>query len=104
MSVMTPLPADDPRLVAWTSYTATEDYRNTKKWAEHTDHGEGSLWAAFIAGWAALAALAPEGEAEGHAAQLRVAIAEEREACARIADHEEELDGPIPVDLAARCV
>lgn len=52
MDIMAPLPADDPRLKAWEAYKATPEYANTRRWAVHYDHTEGSLWAAFLAGWA----------------------------------------------------
>jgi hypothetical protein len=29
MSAMTPLPPEDPRVIAWEKYRATEDYANT---------------------------------------------------------------------------
>ena len=55
-----PVSADDPRMIAWTAYKATDDYANTLKWAlwPHNDerkqqYVEGSLWAAFIEGFEA---------------------------------------------------
>lgn len=45
--------ADDPRMKAWKEYSATDDYANTRKWALHDAHVDGSLWAAFITGYAA---------------------------------------------------
>ncbi len=73
---MSPVPADHPLMVAWNAYQATEDYANSKRWAlrlrpsaqvgspeaETTDQEiatlktreqfvEGSLWAAFMAGF-----------------------------------------------------
>lgn len=51
MGNSTPLPSDDARMVAWREYTATDEYRNTKRWAVEPPHTEGSLWAAFLAGW-----------------------------------------------------
>lgn len=58
MSAQSPLPANDPRVIAWNTYKAGEEYENTKRWARHPEHTEGSLWAAFIAGFAAAT---PEG-------------------------------------------
>lgn len=76
---MQPVPNDDPVMIAWRAYIATDDYQNSKNWAlqiapmvhagdpdgelkrrhelmpfgQRAQHVEGSLWAAFIAGWAA---------------------------------------------------
>ena len=49
---------DDPRVVAFAKYKASEEYQNTKKWAREgkPEDTDGSLWAAFIAGWAAFIA------------------------------------------------
>jgi hypothetical protein len=52
-SLMTPVPEGDPLRVAWDKYKATADYQNTRKWALDPDHVDGSLWAAFVAGWLA---------------------------------------------------
>src|SRR5215813_4795445 len=57
MSTMTPVRDDDPRMKAWKVYSASDEYANTKKWALHAEHVEGSLWAAFIEGFAAAADL-----------------------------------------------
>lgn len=46
-----PLPKDHPLVVAWEEYRATDEYANTRKWALHEQHVDGSLWAAFMAGW-----------------------------------------------------
>jgi hypothetical protein len=35
---------------SWDTYTQTEDYANTLKWAR-TEHAEGSLWAAYTKGY-----------------------------------------------------
>lgn len=51
MSMMTPLDKNDPRLVAWNVYTATEEFGNSKKWALLEEHIEGSFWAVFLEGW-----------------------------------------------------
>lgn len=76
---MSPLAKDDPRMLAWEAYKATEDFANSLYWAttdtmmrqgtaaEHgidtranvatsemkAERAQGSLWAAFIAGWTA---------------------------------------------------
>lgn len=52
-NVSTAVPEDHPLMVAWSKYKATDDFSNAKKWAVHTEHSEGSLWAAFLAGFAA---------------------------------------------------
>ena len=59
MGNSTPLPSDDARMVAWREYTATDDYRNTKRWAVEPPHTEGSLWAAFLAGWSGATSRTP---------------------------------------------
>lgn len=59
MPTETPVGADDPRMLAWNAYKATPEYANTRKWALHEEHVDGSLWAAFFAGFQARA---PEGE------------------------------------------
>lgn len=71
---MAPVPQDHPLMIAWKTYQATEDYANSYRWAtagvEHIvlpppkdpmanqythEHYkrfvEGSLWAAFVAGF-----------------------------------------------------
>ena len=58
MGAMTPVPMDDPLMIAWKAYQATTEYANTKKWALHEPHVDGSLWAAFVEGWSRSAALA----------------------------------------------
>lgn len=50
---MAPVPKDDPLMRAWEAHKQTEDYANSKKWAAHEQHVDGSLWALFSAGWAA---------------------------------------------------
>jgi hypothetical protein len=52
MSVMTPAPKDAPVMVAWEAYKLTDEYQNTRKWALHERHVDGSLWAAFSEGFA----------------------------------------------------
>lgn len=53
MSAMTPCPKDDPLMVAWSEFQATEDFDNTRRWAAHPEHLQGSLWACFLAGFKA---------------------------------------------------
>jgi hypothetical protein len=38
-------------MVAWNADKATAEYANTLRWAMHREHAEGSLWAAFSAGF-----------------------------------------------------
>lgn len=61
------VPADDPLMIAWKAYQATDEYANTFKWAtdpslrhrreedrqRREQHFEGTLWAAFIEGYEA---------------------------------------------------
>jgi hypothetical protein len=61
---MQPLPKDHPIMKAWDAYVATPDFANSKRWAvtlrispsgdrqfiEHP-HVDGSMWAAFLAGF-----------------------------------------------------
>lgn len=35
---------------AFDAYKATADYKNTRKWAMHEHHVDGSLWSAWLAG------------------------------------------------------
>lgn len=78
MGNSTPLPSDDARMVAWREYTATDDYRNTKRWAVEPPHTEGSLWAAFLAGWSGAESRTP------NAPNALTALAE---ACDEAADY-----------------
>jgi hypothetical protein len=52
MSEMIPIASDAPVMKAWEVYKATDDYANTKRWALESEHTDGSLWAAFLQGWA----------------------------------------------------
>lgn len=53
MPTETPIAKDDPLMKAWEAYKATDDFANTRHWALKEPHTEGSLWAAFMAGWLA---------------------------------------------------
>jgi hypothetical protein len=53
MSTETPVPVDHPLRKAWDAYKARDTYSNTRRWALHEDHVDGSLWAAFAEGWEA---------------------------------------------------
>lgn len=48
---MTPVPTDHPLMVAWEAYKADPEYSNTRKWALHDAHVDGSLWHAFAGGF-----------------------------------------------------
>lgn len=52
-STMRAVGDDEPVMVAWKAYKATEEYANALKWATDARHVEGSLWAAFSEGFAA---------------------------------------------------
>lgn len=53
MSSSTPIPEGHPLKIAWDAYQQTEDFKNTRYWAHFDRHLDGSLWAAFMNGWAA---------------------------------------------------
>jgi hypothetical protein len=88
MNASAPVPDDHPLMIAWKSYQATEDYANSYKWAtaaielavipppkdptanRMTKDGyrrfvEGSLWAAFMAGFNTRAPSVDSGVLEG---------------------------------------
>jgi hypothetical protein len=50
---MTPLQENHPLQIAFNAYKESSGYANTRKWALHPEHVDGSLWAAFEAGWQA---------------------------------------------------
>lgn len=58
---------------AWSAYKATPEYANSRSWAKHSEHVDGSLWASFMTGWEACG-----GE------QLRAELAASREREARM--------------------
>lgn len=51
MTAMKPVAKDSPLMKAWEAYKLTDDYANTRKWAKHDEHVDGSLWAAFMQGF-----------------------------------------------------
>ena len=53
--VMQAVQKDAPVMVAWNNYKSCDEFKNTRKWALHEEHVEGSLWAAFYAGFFACA-------------------------------------------------
>lgn len=59
-NIQAPMPRNHPCLAAWNRYSATEEFANTRRWAGHQNHVDGSLWAAFEAGWRANQDVRPE--------------------------------------------
>lgn len=53
MTAMAPVPADHPLMIAWNAFKDSEEYPNVRKWGQYPQHIDGSLWAAFSAGFAA---------------------------------------------------
>jgi hypothetical protein len=43
---------DEPLMIAWNAYKATDEYANSRKWARNYEHIDGVLWALFSAGHA----------------------------------------------------
>ena len=44
---------ESPLWKAWLQYKEEDSFENTRRWARDPNHTEGSLWAAFHAGWIA---------------------------------------------------
>ncbi len=61
MAESSPVAKDSPLWIAWNAYKSTEEYANTRRWTAHEEHRDGSLWAAFEAGFSARAPLSMEG-------------------------------------------
>lgn len=80
------LPADDPRMIAWNKYTATEEYADAMRWALDTNvpgdrrqrYVDGALWAAFVAGFDAAEAVAQHRAAEDVESVLGLSAAASR--------------------------
>lgn len=67
MTAMTPMTDDDPIMIAWKAYRATDEAMNSEFWAKHVTidnprdgkatvnhlHFEGAMWAVFLAGYTA---------------------------------------------------
>jgi hypothetical protein len=47
--LMAEMPLTHPLRAAWEAYKLTDEYKNTRKWAAHPDHLEGSLWGVWLA-------------------------------------------------------
>lgn len=73
--VMAPVPNDHPLMTAWKAYKSSDDYRNSFKWAAEAQHREGSMWAAFSAGFLAISptVTVPQ-DAEGERIAIEKAI------------------------------
>lgn len=80
---MQAVPRSTALVKAWEAYKGTDDYQNTKRWAIHPEHVEGSLWAVFMKGWNAAAV--PATPQEG----VRMPISESYLALAK--DHAEDM-------------
>lgn len=51
---MQALPHDDPLMLAWENWKITPEFSNAKDWIiRGRDHIDGSVWRAFMEGWAA---------------------------------------------------
>ena len=53
MSTMAPISHESALWKAWQIYATGDDYANTRTWAMSPSAVDGSLWAAFQAGWEA---------------------------------------------------
>ena len=51
MTTEAPVPEHDPLMIAWREHQKTEDFANSKRWAAHPEHLQGSLWGVFMAGF-----------------------------------------------------
>jgi hypothetical protein len=77
-TVMRQVRKDDPLMIAWQAYVGGEEYQNSFMWASHEEHRDGSLWAAFMAGFRA--AQATEGNTPAPAGDaVRAALAAGRD-------------------------
>jgi hypothetical protein len=45
------VPKGHPLMKAWEKFKASDEFANSKRWAAHPEHLDGSLWALFDAGW-----------------------------------------------------
>ncbi len=56
MSTQSPMPQNDPLLIAFQTLKHTPEYQNAVKWtiaANSAGEADGELWFAFAAGWSA---------------------------------------------------
>lgn len=73
MPIEQAIPQEAPVMIAWNNYKASDEFQNAKKWAINPDHTDGSLWAAFYAGFFACAVNAAPKMVDDHIAGLREA-------------------------------
>lgn len=57
-------------MVAWNAYKRTEEFANSMRWLDKSEHRQGSMWAAFLEGFlegfnAAIKPKGDGGEGEG---------------------------------------
>ena len=53
MPTMTQVDKKSRLWLAWSHYLVSDEYANTRKWALHEQHVDGSLWGAFMTGFLA---------------------------------------------------
>lgn len=58
--VSTAADPNSPLMVAWEQFKRSDSFANSRKWAEHDQHRDGSMWNCFMVGW--MAATASERE------------------------------------------
>lgn len=51
MPIETQVSENNPMLIAWNKYKASDEYQNSRNWAKHEEHVDGSMWASFVIGW-----------------------------------------------------
>lgn len=51
--VQVEMPLTHPLRAAWEQYKQSDKYKNTRKWAAHPEHLEGSLWGVWLAAYTA---------------------------------------------------
>jgi hypothetical protein len=53
MNAMRQVRDDEPLMIAWKEYLASEEYQNDFRWAADEAHRTGALWSAFAVGFGA---------------------------------------------------
>ena len=51
--VQAEMPVSHPLRAAWEQYRQSDKYKNTRKWAAHPEHLDGSLWGVWLAAYTA---------------------------------------------------
>jgi hypothetical protein len=51
MNTTTEIPKDSPLMLEWENYKDSDEYQNSFRWAAQEEHRDGSMWAAFMAGF-----------------------------------------------------